>query len=131
MKRWRKFDKPVVHRNKAKLLQSQISFDTKLKQFSTVLLGWINTTALSQLTTKVFSKDFRHFFLFSETTRIVGNKKGILTRQRQPKAAARVLRQRYLNISVEVEENSWREDNAGFMGRFYATENVVGLDDRA
>lgn len=75
--------------------------------------------------------NFADFMTKQQTTRIVGNKKGILTRQRQPKAAARVLRQRYLNISVEVEENSWREDNAGFMGRFYATENVVGLDDRA
>lgn len=74
--------------------------------------------------------NFADFMTKQQTTRIVGNKKGILTRQRQPKAAARVLRQRYLNISVEVEENSWREDNAGFMGRFYATENVVGLDDR-
>lgn len=30
-----------------------------------------------------------------------GNKKGILTRQRQPKAAAHLLRQRYLNITLE------------------------------
>lgn len=32
---------------------------------------------------------------------MVGNKKGILTRQRQPKAAAHLLRQRYLNITLE------------------------------
>lgn len=31
----------------------------------------------------------------------MGNKKGILTRQRQPKAAAHVLRQRYLNITLD------------------------------
>lgn len=35
------------------------------------------------------------------TTRVGGNKKGILTRQRQPKAAAHLLRQRYLNITLE------------------------------
>ena len=32
---------------------------------------------------------------------MIGNKKGILTRQRQPKAAAHLLRQRYLNITLE------------------------------
>lgn len=40
------------------------------------------------------------WYSFSEITRVVGNKKGILTRQRQPKAAAHVLRMRYLNIST-------------------------------
>lgn len=39
--------------------------------------------------------------LLEGTTRVVGNKKGILTRQRQPKAAAHLLRQRYLNITLE------------------------------
>ena len=41
------------------------------------------------------------FFLVEGTTRVGGNKKGILTRQRQPKAAAHLLRQRYLNITLE------------------------------
>ena len=31
----------------------------------------------------------------------MGNKKGILTRQREPKAAAHVLRQRYWDIKLE------------------------------
>lgn len=39
--------------------------------------------------------------LLKGTTRVVGNKKGILTRQRQPKAAAHLLRHRYLNITLE------------------------------
>ena len=39
--------------------------------------------------------------LLKGTTRVAGNKKGILTRQRQPKAAAHLLRQRYLNITLE------------------------------
>lgn len=44
--------------------------------------------------------NFADFMTKQQITRVVGNKKGILTRQRQPKAAARVLRQRYLNIPV-------------------------------
>ena len=34
--------------------------------------------------------------------RVDGNKKGILTRQRQPKAAARLVRQRYLSLAAGV-----------------------------
>ena len=33
------------------------------------------------------------------TTRVDGNRKGILTRQRQPKLAAYLVRQRYLNLA--------------------------------
>ena len=35
----------------------------------------------------------------ADVKRVVGNKKGIFTRERQPKAAAHVLRQRYQNIT--------------------------------
>ncbi|CAH3193309.1 unnamed protein product [Porites evermanni] len=45
--------------------------------------------------------NFADFMTQQGTTRVVGNKKGILTRQRQPKAAAHLLRQRYLNITLE------------------------------
>ena len=34
--------------------------------------------------------------------RVQGNKKGILTRQRQPKQAAYVLRNRYLNLNISM-----------------------------
>lgn len=44
---------------------------------------------------------FLYAFALQGTTRVGGNKKGILTRQRQPKAAAHLLRQRYLNITLE------------------------------
>lgn len=54
--------------------------------------------------------------LFSEITRVVGNKKGILTRQRQPKAAARVLRQRYLNIPVG--RSTKKDDDVDILLRF-------------
>lgn len=52
---------------------------------------WFETSLLLSL----------HNLLLKGTTRVVGNKKGILTRQRQPKAAAHLLRQRYLNIALE------------------------------
>ena len=38
------------------------------------------------------------FFPFVADTRVVGNKKGVLTRQRQPKAAGHLLRDRYWTI---------------------------------
>lgn len=42
------------------------------------------------------------FYNFSTgTTRVLGNKKGIFTRQRQPKSAAFVLRERYWKIANE------------------------------
>ena len=40
-----------------------------------------------------------------------GNKKGVLTRQRQPKAAARLLRQRYLSLAKGVESRMCTTDN--------------------
>jgi len=42
-----------------------------------------------------------------------GNKKGLLTRQRQPKAAARLLRQRYLAIA-QGRELCWDTTIYGF-----------------
>lgn len=38
-------------------------------------------------------------FVLLGTTRVDGNRKGILTRQRQPKLAAYLVRQRYLNLA--------------------------------
>ncbi len=51
-----------------------------------------------------------HLFLASK--RVDGNKKGLLTRARQPKAAARALRQRYLAIGQgrELCYEGWSED---------------------
>jgi len=43
--------------------------------------------------------NFADFQTMLGNTRVDGNKKGLLTRQRQPKAAARLLRQRYLAIA--------------------------------
>lgn len=55
--------------------------------------------------------NFADFMTKQQITRVVGNKKGILTRQRQPKAAAHVLRMRYLNISTR----SWQSKDANDM----------------
>lgn len=49
-------------------------------------------------------------FITVGITRVVGNKKGILTRQRQPKAAAFILRQRYLNITLAQTPSNTGDD---------------------
>ena len=41
-------------------------------------------------------------FFTTDVKRVKGNKKGILTRQRQPKHAAYALRNRYLNLSLAI-----------------------------
>ena len=54
----------------------------------------------------------------------MGNKKGILTRQRQPKAAARVLRQRYL--SIPVGSSTKKDDDVDVLLRF-ESNNIAGM----
>ncbi|CAI8014506.1 Beta-glucuronidase [Geodia barretti] len=43
--------------------------------------------------------NFQDFESYEKSDRVNGNKKGVMTRQRQPKAAARLLRQRYLSLA--------------------------------
>ena len=43
--------------------------------------------------------NFADFMTKQQITRVVGNKKGIFTRQRQPKAAAHLMRRRYWNLA--------------------------------
>ncbi|XP_022257427.1 beta-glucuronidase-like isoform X2 [Limulus polyphemus] len=43
--------------------------------------------------------NFADFMTIQKINRVVGNKKGIFTRERQPKAAAKVLRCRYLHLA--------------------------------
>ena len=47
--------------------------------------------------------NFADFMTQQDVKRVKGNKKGILTRQRQPKHAAYALRNRYLNLSLAIE----------------------------
>ena len=54
--------------------------------------------------THVFIYECVH--IFTESGRVNGNKKGVLTRQRQPKAAARLLRQRYLSLAYGIQDNT-------------------------
>ena len=41
--------------------------------------------------------------IFLDITRVVGNKKGMFTRQRQPKYSAYILRQRYQGLSSLIQ----------------------------
>nr|XP_020456270.1 beta-glucuronidase isoform X2 [Monopterus albus] len=61
-------------------------FDQKRKQYVIGELIW----------------NFADFMTAQEITRVVGNKKGIFTRQRQPKAAAFILKERYWGLANET-----------------------------
>ncbi|KAG8233860.1 hypothetical protein J437_LFUL006883 [Ladona fulva] len=47
--------------------------------------------------------NFADFATAQGTTRVVGNKKGVFTRERQPKASARLLRERYLELAEKLD----------------------------
>jgi len=55
--------------------------------------------------------NFADFMTGPETKRIMGNKKGVLTRERQPKAGARLLRCRYWTLAGNVPERNTEADN--------------------
>lgn len=44
------------------------------------------------------------FFFFSAVTRVIGNHKGVLTRTRQPKMAAYILKKRYEDLEAAEKE---------------------------
>lgn len=51
---------------------------------------------------------FINLFLSSDITRVLGNKKGIFTRQRQPKASAKLLRCRYRTLNnLTLDDNMY------------------------
>ncbi|XP_075575760.1 beta-glucuronidase [Pelecanus crispus] len=70
---------------KAMLKEYHSVFDKKRKEYVIGELIW----------------NFADFMTNQGTTRVLGNKKGIFTRQRQPKSAAFVLRERYWKIANE------------------------------
>ncbi|XP_031559949.1 beta-glucuronidase-like [Actinia tenebrosa] len=75
--------------------------------------------------------NFADFLTTQGITRVVGNKKGILTRERQPKAAAFILRQRYLNITLEQAPSGTGDDLLDALIKFEsrkpaATPSVYG-----
>ncbi|XP_039954673.1 beta-glucuronidase-like [Bactrocera tryoni] len=51
-----------------------------------------------------FVWNFADFKTAQTYTRVGGNKKGIFTRQRQPKSAAHLLRQRYFGLAIELDQ---------------------------
>ena len=48
--------------------------------------------------------NFADFMTQQQITRVVGNKKGIFTRQRQPKNSAKELRKRYWKLAKEIDQ---------------------------
>ncbi|KAG4073627.1 hypothetical protein HA402_000851 [Bradysia odoriphaga] len=50
-----------------------------------------------------FIWNFADFKTFQSITRVGGNKKGVFTRNRQPKAAAHLLRKRYFQLALEID----------------------------
>lgn len=51
-----------------------------------------------------FVWNFADFKTAQTYTRVGGNKKGVFTRQRQPKSAAYLLRQRYFGLAIELDQ---------------------------
>ena len=50
--------------------------------------------------------------IFLDITRVVGNKKGMFTRQRQPKFSAHILRERYQGFSSLIEDVASTNSNS-------------------
>lgn len=55
--------------------------------------------------------EIEQFLRFTAYTRVGGNKKGVFTRSRQPKAAAHLLRKRYYELASEIDNFHSRPDN--------------------
>ncbi|XP_063225193.1 beta-glucuronidase-like isoform X1 [Bacillus rossius redtenbacheri] len=54
--------------------------------------------------------NFADFATRQDTTRVVGNHKGVFTRQRQPKASAYTLRTRYRQLASKIDAFSWPQE---------------------
>lgn len=52
---------------------------------------------------------------FLDTGRVGGNKKGILTRNREPKASAHLLRRRYWALANELDGADVPDDLSGYV----------------
>ena len=50
--------------------------------------------------------------IFLDITRVVGNKKGMFTRRRQPKYSAHILRERYQGLSSLIEDVASTNSNS-------------------
>lgn len=61
-------------------------------------------------------------------TRVGGNKKGVFTRSRQPKAVAHLLRKRYFAIGQEVDSCKTPDDLFHYIATSFADVCVKGED---
>lgn len=72
--------------------------------------------------------EYQIFFCYpAGITRLNGNKKGVFTRSRQPKAVAQLLRMRYFDLAMEVDgldeqPSDVDEYISPFQERFYKIE---------
>lgn len=73
-------------------------------------------------TLKIFIK----LFYFLAYTRVGGNKKGIFTRARQPKAAAHLVRQRYMALAQEIDDVPLPEDISYYISSKLSFNATVG-----
>lgn len=58
-----------------------------------------------------FVWNFADFKTAQTYTRVGGNKKGVFTRNRQPKASAHLLRKRYYELASEIDSFHIKPDN--------------------
>ena len=54
--------------------------------------------------------NFADFMTKQEITRVGGNKKGIFTRERQPKASAHLMRRRYLYLAQQLDNVNYSDE---------------------
>lgn len=92
------------------LLHSLTFFLTQSQQFSK------HFKAFDQLRSEgffigEFVWNFADFKTAQTYTRVGGNKKGVFTRNRQPKAAAHLLRKRYYELASEVDNFHQKPNN--------------------
>jgi beta-glucuronidase len=71
------------------------------------------------------SNFFIFFHAFVAVTRVGGNKKGIFTRNRQPKASAHHLRKRYWALASELDDYNIPGDLESYVSEYYQNP-IVG-----
>ena len=71
--------------------------------------------------------NFADFMTKQEITRVLGNRKGIFTRQRQPKAAAHIMKQRYWHLAKHGTSNSTMVHFQSFNGFEMNIDNIYTL----
>ncbi|XP_065054436.1 beta-glucuronidase-like [Rhopilema esculentum] len=94
---------PGLHREPSVVFSEEYQVDT-IKQYFPVFDKYRKSFLVGEMLWNLAD-----FATKQDLTRVGGNKKGILTRNRQPKMAAHVLRERYLKLAKE-ESDEWDND---------------------